>query len=482
MLKVNNVGLLRDVELALIRDPAIKLLLGLCCTHYETRAVKWNRETWRAVVGVAATIRCHISVVTRLNLRHPVPCIKYGALSVEHMTDEQRARRNPRFLLPSSCHVSPDLMQTFQLSHPGTWQFYLCKAAIDANNINLFSLLIIEVPRSSEIVEYAARRGNRELMSKAVKETGERFTTRNVRIATARSGNPELSKLIGDCCAVVDHRWESVEHRWECREATSRSGKLELVRFCTFYGPGTSFRGVLHDTVCCNAAVHSGNLDLLKWLRTRTLRTRGATPSQLATSKHQRDQVLSESSRILIVAGQTADLLLGVVFDWDVSTPVIAAERGYLDILKYCKSSRCPWNNSSVLIGAARYGSIDVLAWLLSDEEVFWNTDLTITTLTEMCTAAASKGHIDLLEWLLDRYLYLIRNDFKSVMEWCSVPIASSFFRSIAALSRLVALVAGLIPGSRSILDTATPRARRWLIRYCTDKDEAESNCSPTQR
>lgn len=68
-----------------------------------------------------------------------------------------------------------------------------------------------------------------------------------------------------------------------------------------------------------------------------------------------------------------------------------AAEGGHIDILKWLRDNKCPWDDSLCMRGAARGGHIYVLKWL-KENGCVWDE--------ETCTGAALGGHLNVLKWL----------------------------------------------------------------------------------
>jgi hypothetical protein len=78
---------------------------------------------------------------------------------------------------------------------------------------------------------------------------------------------------------------------------------------------------------------------------------------------------------------------------WEVACSR-AAERGYLEVVKWPHSTGCPCDTSSCS-GAARQGHLEVLRWL-REHDCPWNT--------MTCTAAASGGHLTVLRWARENH------------------------------------------------------------------------------
>src|SRR5271165_4484675 len=67
----------------------------------------------------------------------------------------------------------------------------------------------------------------------------------------------------------------------------------------------------------------------------------------------------------------------------------IAAQNGWLDLLKWAKQNGCDWNSSTCSI-AAHNGHLEVLKWA-RENGCKWNS------LT--CSNAAENGHLEVLKW-----------------------------------------------------------------------------------
>ena len=76
---------------------------------------------------------------------------------------------------------------------------------------------------------------------------------------------------------------------------------------------------------------------------------------------------------------------------WDKETCAIAALKGRLDILKWCRKHGCPWTKKTCA-NAAEVGSLDILQWCRQqDPPCPWNK--------KTCSRAAEKGRLDILKW-----------------------------------------------------------------------------------
>ena len=84
-------------------------------------------------------------------------------------------------------------------------------------------------------------------------------------------------------------------------------------------------------------------------------------------------------------------------YAWDGSRCCeVAIKGGHLELLKWLmKNDEDGWNHGKSCAWAAEEGHLDVLKWL-RENRCTWNE--------ETCTAAARGGHLDLLKWLRENY------------------------------------------------------------------------------
>ena len=80
--------------------------------------------------------------------------------------------------------------------------------------------------------------------------------------------------------------------------------------------------------------------------------------------------------------------------DWDERTFSAAAERGNLEMIKYCVANGCPVNELACA-RAAENGHLECLKYLHEDVKAPWDK--------ETATEAASNGHLHILEYLVER-------------------------------------------------------------------------------
>jgi hypothetical protein len=97
-------------------------------------------------------------------------------------------------------------------------------------------------------------------------------------------------------------------------------------------------------------AAATGNIEVLEWLRQQA----GVTIDE-------------ETMTWAAAYNQTAMCahLRSVGCAWDADACDQAARSGHLDVLRWLSENNCPWTLSEVCIGAARYGSTDVLDYAL---------------------------------------------------------------------------------------------------------------------
>ena len=75
-----------------------------------------------------------------------------------------------------------------------------------------------------------------------------------------------------------------------------------------------------------------------------------------------------------------------------------AASKGHLDVLKWLREEKCPWD-TSVYCGAAAGGHLSVLEWLdVQERPPHWHG-------REMARSVAMSGDIGVLEWLVANYI-----------------------------------------------------------------------------
>ena len=66
-----------------------------------------------------------------------------------------------------------------------------------------------------------------------------------------------------------------------------------------------------------------------------------------------------------------------------------AACKGYLEILQWAKSQRCPWDSNTCSF-AAKFGHLEILQWVRS-QSCPWDS--------RSCSYAALNGHLEVLQW-----------------------------------------------------------------------------------
>jgi hypothetical protein len=84
--------------------------------------------------------------------------------------------------------------------------------------------------------------------------------------------------------------------------------------------------------------------------------------------------------------------------DWDAAACNNAAERGYLDILRWLRENGCPWDVRAVCRLAASAGHVDVLNFVIEQGEV-----LSAALLTDALNLAAEYNQLQTAQWLRER-------------------------------------------------------------------------------
>ncbi|CAL6389499.1 unnamed protein product [Bathycoccus prasinos] len=79
---------------------------------------------------------------------------------------------------------------------------------------------------------------------------------------------------------------------------------------------------------------------------------------------------------------------------WHEWTIVMAAERGNLEMVKYCVANECPINEYACAC-AAENGHLEILKYLHEEAKVHWGW--------RTASWAAGKGHLHILEYLVER-------------------------------------------------------------------------------
>ena len=80
--------------------------------------------------------------------------------------------------------------------------------------------------------------------------------------------------------------------------------------------------------------------------------------------------------------------------EWDYKTINVAAQKGNLEMVKYCVANECPIDEDACAF-AAFNGHLEVLKYLREEAKAPWDSE------TAIC--AAEHGHLHILEYLVER-------------------------------------------------------------------------------
>lgn len=103
---------------------------------------------------------------------------------------------------------------------------------------------------------------------------------------------------------------------------------------------------------------------------------------------------------------------------WSHYTVTRAVMNGHLDVVKWCIDMGCEWHATSVVECAALKGDFNTLEWLYENDYCRWST--------YACICAAKGGHLEVLKWLRakgcpwDEFvcLFAFRAKHFHVLEW----------------------------------------------------------------
>jgi hypothetical protein len=127
-------------------------------------------------------------------------------------------------------------------------------------------------------------------------------------------------------------------------------GNLEILKFI-------DLKKIDYTSYMLNLAIYkSGNIDAVKWLIKK-----GCRPNNLSINF----AILTRNFKILDYIYKLClhDLSLPL---WNYNTSVIAAEKGYIDILKWLKKKQCPMNINTTN-AAYKFNHIKTLEWLVKN-------------------------------------------------------------------------------------------------------------------
>ena len=131
----------------------------------------------------------------------------------------------------------------------------------------------------------------------------------------------------------------------------------------------------------CSYIALSGNLSMMKWIRSDT-----------ATRK---DNVAAEErsvKRIRLTRSVIANKIRLIPLPWNEFTCRNAAKFGHLELLKWLHEQGCPWD-CLTFSNAAGFGNIEMLEWLYQ-MKCPWDSTA--------CSQAIDAGNWDALKWLLE--------------------------------------------------------------------------------
>jgi hypothetical protein len=171
----------------------------------------------------------------------------------------------------------------------------------------------------------------------------------------------------------------------------------------------TGYQVNLDKTTVCTFAAEKGDLQTLKWARTRGFSwdeevcKNAAKFGHIELLKWSRENGCPWKENVFEVAAENGHYEV-MIWVHENGCPInnfiltnqayvnIYAERGYLDILKFTRSmgifsiiNKATWNH------AVSGGHINVLEWLLHEE---------CPTCNRACGIAANKGNLEILKWL----------------------------------------------------------------------------------
>ena len=135
-------------------------------------------------------------------------------------------------------------------------------------------------------------------------------------------------------------------------------------------------------TAVLKCVIFNGNLDVLVWVMTKTVRAwiRRYRHTYLCN-------VAAKGGQLEVLQWLRSEA--GGEFYWNETTCKIAAENGHLEVLKWAHQNGCPWN-ATTCANAASKGHLEVLKWA-HENGCKWGA----TT----CSNAAAGGHFEVLQW-----------------------------------------------------------------------------------
>jgi len=181
--------------------------------------------------------------------------------------------------------------------------------------------------------------------------------------------------ILFDCCCK---HWKCTLRVWEIIEKAAAKN-LEKLQWLTsqniqLYSP--------YSAHTCSIAAENGDVDMLKWLRSRKPR---------CPWNHDACHAAASGGHLEVLKWLRSQK---PPCPWDEQTCTAAAENGHLNVLQWLRSQKppCPWNHDACH-AAAENINLDMLKWLRNQAPRCPWTEYTFTI-------AAANGDVDMLKWL----------------------------------------------------------------------------------
>ena len=245
------------------------------------------------------------------------------------------------------------------------WNALTCAAIAKGGDLKVLKYARANgCPWDSQTCAAAALAGNVRMMRYA-RTHGCPWDERTCAAAGSGGHLPMLKFLRENGCP-----WDNTTLHNACAR-----GHLKLAKWAVDNGL------TVNDGRTVNATAKNGHLQVLKWIFARGLGRFASYPAYACAALNGHLEIM----KWMYAAGVSTG------GEYDDCTSTWAAEKGYIDVLKWTKEhiADFPWSDETCL-GAAKFGQLEALKYLKANK-CPWHEDL--------CNQAAERGHVDVLKW-----------------------------------------------------------------------------------
>jgi hypothetical protein len=236
-----------------------------------------------------------------------------------------------------------------------------------ADLATLAALHELGMPLSYYVFAAVAESGRLTVLQHLVIQWGRELCT-GLSYYAARSGNISMLEWLR-----TQEKWYEIDE-WNACSAAAEAGHLAVQQHLINEGWEWYQQSTVYGAAC------SGSIELVEWLRL--------------------EQDVETDDETLLAAASTGQIdlcehLLSIGCVLDSRAHSDAARNGHIDTLRWLRKRGCLWIVSEVCMNAARYGSTDILEYILEQGEV-----LDAELLTDALNDTGAFNRLAVVQWL----------------------------------------------------------------------------------